>query len=84
MREVGEAWDQEKFGQGGVGTNAVNLSLLPLMSKPLASFRRKPKKGLFKLFWTPPFAGVTVFGDGISLKLTELGRTELGFGIQTE
>jgi len=60
-------WDEETKGyylsfnhELGVGPNAINLSPCALMWKPRASFLRKPESSLFKLFWTPAFAGVTV------------------------
>ncbi len=46
--------------QIGVGPNAINLSPSALMCKLRSSFRRKPESSLFKLFWTPTFARVTV------------------------
>ncbi len=53
--------DNEKaISLSGVGPNAVNLSPSALMWKLRSSFRRKPKPSLFKLFYTPIFAGVTV------------------------
>jgi hypothetical protein len=48
------------------GANAVNLSLLPLIWKPLASFGRKPESSLFKLLGTPPSAEVRVLATGSS------------------
>jgi hypothetical protein len=44
----------------GVGPNAINLSPSALMCKLRSSFQRKPESSLFKLFWTPAFATLTV------------------------
>ena len=70
--------------------NVINLSVLGLMQTHAASFRRKPESSLFRLFWTPAFAGVTDVRSAISLKLmalacklkfinTSIGRIQLSF-----
>jgi hypothetical protein len=57
-----------KGARGGSEPKAVDLSRLALMQKLLASFRRKPESRLFRMYWTPAFAGVTTQADGILFK----------------
>ncbi|MFH1487379.1 MAG: hypothetical protein ABII06_00595, partial [Pseudomonadota bacterium] len=45
----------------GLSLNAISLGSSALTWRPLTSFRRKPESSLFALFWTPAFAGVTVW-----------------------
>ena len=49
-----------KFPAAPVGPNAINLSPSSRTCDPMASFWRKPESSLFKLFWTPASAGVTL------------------------
>jgi len=39
--------------------NLLELKAHLLMHNQRASFRRKPESSVLKMFWTPPFTGVT-------------------------